>query len=120
DLKDYNEKIRTVVNRFKKQGVSHFIFGDLQVSGAKKYRESTFDPLGITVVEPLWGKSSAEVMDEYFSSEIQSKVIVTQAEKLDKYFVGKELNRQLINLMPDDVDVCGEFGEYHTLSFAGG
>lgn len=120
DLRDYDEKFLTVVNHFKKQGVSHFIFGDLQVSGAKTYRESTFNPLEIEVVEPLWGKSSEDVMDEYFASGIQTKVIVTQADKLGEYFVGKELTRELINLMPEDIDVCGEFGEYHTLSYAGG
>ncbi|MEG0852219.1 MAG: ATP-binding protein, partial [Flavobacterium sp.] len=86
----------------------------------KTYRESKLNPMGIEVVEPLWNKTAEEVIEEFLNSGIKSKIIVTQADKLDRSFIGKDLNRSTINLFPDDVDVCGENGEYHTLSYAGG
>ena len=120
DLNNYDEKIRTAVSYFKKQGVTHFIFGDIFLADIKTYRESKLNPMGIEVVEPLWNKTPEEVIEEFLNSGIKSKIIVTQADKLDRSFIGKDLDRSTLNLFPDDVDVCGENGEYHTLSYSGG
>jgi len=120
DLTNYDDKMRETVDHFKKQGVTHFIFGDIFLADVKTYRESKLNPLKIEIVEPLWNKPSAEIIDDFLKSGIKTKIIVTQADKLDKTFIGKELDRNLINSFPGDIDVCGENGEYHTLSYAGG
>lgn len=120
DLKNYDEKMRETVDHYKKQGVTHFIFGDIFLSDVKAYRESKLSPSGIEVVEPLWNKTSGEIINDFLKSGIKTKIIVTRADKLDKTFIGKDLDRDLVNSFPGDVDVCGENGEYHTLSYAGG
>lgn len=120
NLTNYDEKMFEVVDHFKKQGVTHFIFGDIFLSDVKTSRERKLSPLGIEIVEPLWDKTSAEIMEDFLKSGIKTKIIVTQADKLDKTFVGKDLNRDTVNSFPDDIDICGENGEYHTLSYAGG
>ncbi len=112
--------MRETVDHFKKQGVTHFIFGDIFLADVKTFRESKLNPLGIEVVEPLWDKSSTEIIDDFLKSGIKTKIIVTQADKLDNTFIGKELDIALINSLPNNVDVCGENGEYHSLSYAGG
>lgn len=108
------------VTHFKKIGVKHFIFGDIFLSDVKAYRESKLHPLGIEVVEPLWVKTSQEVIDDFISSGIKSKIIVTQADLLDDTYIGKDLDQNLIDSFPENIDVCGENGEYHTLCYAGG
>ena len=120
DLKNYDSKMSETIDHFKKQGVTHFIFGDIYLADVKTRRESKLNPLGIEVVEPLWYKSSAEIIDEFLKSGIKTKIIVTQADKLNQTFIGKELDQNTVNLLPGDIDVCGENGEYHTLSYAGG
>lgn len=120
DLSNYDDKMRKAVNHFKEHGVTHFIFGDIFLADIKTYRENKLNPLGIEVVEPLWNKSSEQIIDEFLNSGIKSKIIVTQAYKLGCEFIGKDLDRLILNLFPNDVDVCGENGEYHTLSYAGG
>lgn len=120
DLKNYDEKMRRTIEHFKKQGVTHFIFGDIFLNDVKAYRERKLNPLGIEVVEPLWNRTSREVINDFLKSGIKSKIIVTQADKLDETFIGKELDINLISSFPNNVDVCGENGEYHTLSYAGG
>lgn len=119
NLANYDDKMRETVNHFKKQGVTHFIFGDIFLADIKAYRENKLNPLGIEVVEPLWNKSPAEIMDDFIRSGIKSKIIVTQADKLDQTFIGKDLDQNTISLFPADIDICGENGEYHTLSYAG-
>ena len=120
DLKNYDDKMRETVEHFKKQCVTHFVFGDIFLADIKAYRESKLNPLGIEVVEPLWDQSSAEIITDFLKSGIKTKIIVTQADKLDQTFIGKDLDQNTVNLFPDDIDVCGEKGEYHTLSYAGG
>lgn len=120
DFNNYDDKMRTAVNYFKDHGVTHFIFGDIFLADIKTYRESKLNPLGIEVVEPLWNKSPEQVIEEFLSSGIKSKIIVTQADKLGREFIGKYLDRSTIDLFPNDIDVCGENGEYHTLAYAGG
>ena len=119
-LKNYDEKMNEAVQHFKELGVTHFIFGDIFLSDVKAYRESKLQPLGIEVVMPLWDKTSQQVMDDFLHSGIQSKIIVTQADLLDETYIGKDLDQNLINSFPENIDVCGENGEYHTLSYAGG
>ena len=120
DLKNYDDKMRETVDHFKKQGVTHFIFGDIFLADVKTYRQNKLNPLGIEVVEPLWDKSSARVIDDFLKSGIKTKIIVTRADKLDQTFIGKDLDQNTVSSFPDDIDVCGENGEYHTLSYAGG
>ena len=120
DLKNYDSKMSETIDHFKKQGVTHFIFVDIFLGDVKTRRESKLNPVGIEVVEPLWDKSSAEIIDDFLKSGIKTKIIVTQADKLNQTFIGKELDQNTVNSFPDDIDVCGENGEYHTLSYAGG
>ncbi len=119
-LKNYDQKMSEAVQHFKELGVQHFIFGDIFLSDVKAYRESKLHPLGIEVVEPLWEKTCQEVIADFLRSGIQSKIIVTQADLLDESYIGKDLTADLINSFPKNIDVCGENGEYHTLSYAGG
>jgi len=120
DLANYDEKMHETVEYFKQKGVNYFIFGDIFLADVKAYRETKLNPLGIEVVEPLWDKSSAEIIDDFLDSEIKAKIIVTQADKLDSAFIGKDLDKNTIGSFPEDIDVCGENGEYHTLAYAGG
>lgn len=120
DLNNYDEKMTEAVDYFKAQGVEHFVFGDIYLSDVKTYRESKLNPLGIAVVEPLWNRTSEEIMAEFLEQGIKSKLIVIQADKLDESYIGKDLNANLVNTFPNTIDVCGENGEYHTLAYAGG
>lgn len=120
DLSNYKSQMQVLAQNFRNQGVSHFIFGDLDISGMKSYRENLFQPMEIHVVEPLENMNSEEVMRAFLKSGIKAKIVVIQEDKLDKSFLTKELNHDAINLFPPEIDICGEFGEYHTLSYAGG
>jgi uncharacterized protein (TIGR00290 family) len=118
--RNYEKQYLSAVEHFKALGVTQFIFGDIHLSQVKTYREKHLNPLGIEVVEPLWDKSSAEVIQQFFESGIQAKIVVTQADKLNETYIGQVLNPSLVESFPIGIDPCGEFGEYHTFAFAGG
>lgn len=119
DLKDHDNAMLAAIMHFKQQKVTHFAFGDIFLADVKTYRENKLLPLGINVIEPLWNRSSKEIIQNFLDSGLKTKIIVTQADKLSKDFVGKDLNQELIDTFPKDVDICGENGEYHTLVYDG-
>ncbi|MFV5594360.1 ATP-binding protein [Acinetobacter junii] len=119
NLPVYEQRMLDAAQHFKAQGVEHFIFGDIYLSDVRKYREDRLHPLGIEVVEPIWNLDSTEVMQNFLDSGIRTKIIVTDASKLDRSFIGQDIDVALIERMPEDVDICGENGEYHTFAYAG-
>lgn len=118
--KSYEEGMTEAATYFKRQGVTHFIFGDIFLEDVRSYRENILLPLGIEIVEPLWGKSSNEVMEAFLASGIYSKIIVTQADQLNQSFIGRNIDRAFIQALPKGVDHCGENGEYHSFAYKGG
>lgn len=118
--KTYTEGMTEAATHFKDQGVKHFIFGDIFLADVRAYRENILHPLKIALVEPLWGKSSEEVMADFLQSGIKTKIILTQADQLDENFIGREIDRDFARSLPKGVDLCGEKGEYHTFSYDGG
>ena len=86
---------------FKEQGVTHFIFGDIYLHDVRAYRERQLAPLGIEVVEPLWGVVSSEiVMQQYLASGLKTVIVTTQADGLGMDAIGREVDADLIASLP--------------------
>lgn len=119
NMEDYNEAMEKVVSELKAQGVTHFIFGDIFLHDVRKYREEQLKPFGIEIVEPLWGKSSAQVIDEFLESGLKTIVVTTMGDGLGKEGIGKIIDRDFIGGLPAEYDPNGENGEYHTFCYDG-
>lgn len=117
---EYETAMKNVVSHFQNHGISHFIFGDICLEEVRSYREKQLAPLGITLVEPLWGKETKTVAEEFLMSGLQTMVITTDANLLNEKFVGRIFDRAFLAELPSNVDPCGENGEFHTFCFAGG
>lgn len=70
-------------------------------------------------MEPLWDKTTDEIIDEFLGSGIKSVIVTTMADVLGPEFIGRTLDRELINSLPQGADKCGENGEYHSLCYDG-
>ena len=119
-MENYEEAMAAAVGHFRDTGADRFIFGDIFLHDVRSYREKQLSPYGITVVEPLWGKSSAEIMREFLASGLQTVIVTTTADRLGRDFIGRRIDETFVRDLPDGIDVCGENGEYHTFCYAGG
>ena len=119
ELSSYDDVMNRSVQHFKSLGVEHFIFGDIFLHDVKSYREKKLNPEGITVVEPLWDKTTAEVMSDFLSSGLKTIIVTTTADILDDSYIGKVIDEDFIKNIPVGVDLCGENGEYHTFCYDG-
>ena len=119
NMEDYGAAMSKAVEYFKTQGVTHFIFGDIFLHDVRKYREQHLAPHGIDVVEPLWNKTTEEVMTDFLTSGLQTVVVTTMADGLGAAAIGRMIDQDFVNSLPDDIDPNGENGEYHTFCYDG-
>lgn len=120
DMQGYEDTMTKAVEYFVGRGVTHFIFGDIFLHDVKSYREKQLAPHGVAVVEPLWDKTSGEIMDAFLASGLCTVVVTIMADVLEKDFIGRKIDAFFPACLPVGVDVCGENGEYHTFCYAGG
>ncbi len=116
-MKEYDEAMHFHLEKFRQEGITHSIFGDIFLEDLKKYRDERLAEVGMTGIYPLWKRDSHELINEFLGLGFGTVIACTQA-RLEE-FVGEEITKELISTLPDDVDVCGENGEFHTFVFKG-
>ena len=115
----YNKKMLTKTSELKQQGFNHTVFGDIFLEDLRKYRDSKLQEVGITGVYPLWKKDTKELLREFLALGFKTITVCVNTKKLGKEFVGRIIDEDFINDLPNNVDVCGENGEFHTFCFDG-
>lgn len=113
----YDNAMRVHMEKFRLEGITHAIFGDIFLEDLKKYRDERLAEVGMTGIYPLWKRDSHELINEFLSLGFGTVIACTQARLED--FVGQEITHDLVQSLPADVDVCGENGEFHTFVFKG-
>ena len=117
DMKEYDAIMQQTMEHFRSEGITHAIFGDIFLQDLKDYRDARLTEAGMTGIYPLWKRDTHELIDEFLNLGFGTVIACTQ-ERLE-YVAGKEINKELISSLPDDIDVCGENGEFHTFAFRG-
>ena len=116
-MEAYDRIIQKHLEHFRNEGITHSIFGDIFLEDLRKYRDERLAEVGMTGIYPLWKRDTNELINEFFDLDFETVIACTQ-ERLER-IVGKEVTPELIMSLPDDVDVCGENGEFHTFAFNG-
>ncbi len=115
----YEDILKSTLNNFKTEGVTHSIFGDIFLEDLRKYREDKLTTIGFTGVFPLWKIDTTKLIQEFIALGFKTIVTCVNEKYLDKSFVGRVIDHEFINDLPSNVDVCGENGEFHTFTFDG-
>ncbi|HPQ07611.1 MAG TPA: diphthine--ammonia ligase [Bacteroidia bacterium] len=115
----YNKMMEAEMKLMKQRGVDRVIFGDIFLEDLKKYREEQLQKIDLKAEFPLWGKDTKELYKEFVEAGYKVKIVSVNLKRLSKDFLGKDLSLELLNEFPEEVDVCGENGEYHTFVYDG-
>lgn len=114
------EKVMTeTLTELKNEGITHSVFGDIFLEDLRKYREEQLAKLDFKGVFPIWKIPTKELIQEFISLGFKTIVVCVNERYLDKSFVGRIIDQNFINDLPENVDVCGENGEFHTFTFDG-
>jgi uncharacterized protein (TIGR00290 family) len=115
----YEAVMQKTLSKLKEQGVSQSVFGDIFLEDLRKYREDKLAEIGFEGVFPLWKIPTQNLIQEFMSLGFKTIVVCVNERFLDKSFVGRIIDQNFVNDLPDNVDVCGENGEFHTFTFDG-
>ena len=118
-MSEYEQEMGKKVKEITAEGIEHTVFGDIFLEDLRKCREEKLFPLGINAHFPLWRISTKQLMNEFISLGFKAIVVCVNEKYLDKSFCGRIINHSFVKDLPDNVDVCGENGEYHSFVFDG-
>ncbi|MCH4823339.1 diphthine--ammonia ligase [Gramella lutea] len=118
-MEEYNQKMKQATNELISEGFTQSVFGDIFLEDLKKYREDQLDSVGLEAVFPLWKKDTSKLIQDFIDLGFRAIVVCTNSKYLDDSFCGRIIDRDFLNELPDNVDPCGENGEFHTFVFDG-
>jgi diphthine-ammonia ligase len=109
---DFKDAVRSLIP----DGVEGMVFGDIYLEEHKGWGERVCAELGIEALEPLWGRSTEEVVSSLIDSGFEAIIVAAKAELVSQDWVGRRVDRTFTDyLKGKKIDPCGENGEYHTL-----
>jgi diphthine-ammonia ligase len=112
---EFEREFRMTVGSLKKDGLNGMIFGDIYLEPHKEWVDRTCAELGIEPVEPLWGRDTEGIITEFMNAGFETVVASGDQKLIDKKYIGKKMDSEFIGyLKSNNLDVCGEQGEFHT------
>ncbi len=116
---EYESKMGEILTRFKQEGVSLVVYGDVFLEWVRKYREDNLSKLGMKGIFPIWGRDTTELTRSFIALGFQAIITCIDSKVLDKRFVGRRLDEHFLSELPSNVDPGGENGEFHSFVFDG-
>lgn len=119
DMQAYETVMHRAIQELKGEGISNCIFGDIFLEDLRKYREEKLQEVAVSAHFPLWKRNTKELLLEFIDLGFKTVVVCVDSSKLGEEFLGRIIDRQFLVDLPEDVDPCGENGEFHTFVFDG-
>ncbi len=110
----YEAEMYRVVETLREEGVEAVGFGDLFLEDVRAYREKMLAPTGLEPLFPIWGEDTRKLSRFVIASGFGAILTCVDPRALSRDFAGRAYDDALLADLPDDVDLCGENGEFHT------
>ena len=118
--KEYEQQMEKALHMAKeKWGISGVAFGDIFLEDLKEYRDNNLSKVELTGVYPLWKIPSSAISEGFLKEGFKTKICCVNGKHLNQNFVGVDYNKDFLEKLPIEVDVCGENGEFHSFCYDG-
>lgn len=114
----YERAMAAVIEGYAERGIERIAFADLLLDDVRAYREKQLSDSALDGYWPLWGRDTAALAAD-FAERFEATVVSVDGEPLDPSFAGRAFDAQFLADLPDEVDPCGENGEFHTFVWDG-
>ena len=115
----YEDVMKATLTDLKTKGATVSIFGDIFLEDLRLYRENKLAELALKGVFPLWKIPTKDIIKEFLDVGFKTITTCVNDKYLNKSFVGRVIDESFLNDLPENVDPCGENGEFHTFVFDG-
>lgn len=116
---EYEQNMETLLLKYKEQGVSKVIFGDIFLKDLRAYREQNLSKIGLIAEFPLWKRDTKELIQEFIATGFATITCCVNDAYFGEQRVGVEITEEFIKTLQNNIDPCGENGEYHTFCYEG-
>lgn len=116
---EYERNMEAMLLEVKAEGIENVIFGDIFLEDLKKYRENNLAKVKMKAVFPLWKKDTTKLIATFIALGFKTITCCVNDFYLGEDMVGTEIDTEFLKNLPDNVDPCGENGEFHTFCFDG-
>ena len=116
---EYENKMRLFLKKLLERGLFKGAFGDIFLEDLRRYREEKLSLLGIQGVFPLWKRNTLVLANIFIDLGFKAIITSVDSQFLGKEYVGRLFNKQFLSELPNNVDPCGENGEFHSFVYDG-
>lgn len=116
---EYERAMDLAMRQASRDGITRVAFGDLYLRDVRRYREERLAATTISPVFPLWGRDTKILSREMVRSGLRACITCVDPAKLDASFAGRVYDEQFLDDLPQEVDPCGENGEFHSFAYDG-
>ena len=115
----YEARMAAAMSVAVASGVGRVVFGDIFLEDVRAYREAALRGSGVTPTFPLWRRPTRELARYIIDAGIRAVVTCIDPRQLSPGLVGRAYDAQFLEKLPEEVDPCGERGEFHTFVWDG-
>lgn len=118
---DFEAVFLAILEELGERGIEGVVFGNIHLQEIRDWYEERTRAHGLAHVEPLWGDRPADLVREFRRRGYRACLVSVDLDRGDPAWIGRDLDDALVSdlIRREDVDPCGERGEYHTFVFDG-
>ena len=117
---DYEKIMKSTLEMLESEhDVTHIAFGDLFLEDVRDYRVEKMKQTNIDPLFPIWGLSTKALSIEMINSGLSAYLTCVNPKQLSEQHVGSKYDYEFLSMIDEDIDPCGENGEFHTFVNAG-
>jgi len=118
-IDSYETSMRRTLNKYRQQGATAVVSGDIFLEELRKVREDNLAQIGLKGIFPLWKRNTRELAETLVHYGFKAVITSVDTTALSSDFLGQVVDTQFLASLPPGVDLCGENGEYHSFVFDG-
>ena len=115
----YEQAMGEAFDRLYDGGIRRVAFGDIFLEDLREYRERQLAASGLECLFPIWKQPTAALARSFIRDGFEAIAVCINPAALDASFAGRSFDASFVAELPEDVDPCGENGEFHTFVWAG-
>jgi len=113
---DYEEKFVHAMDECKEAGITHGVFGDIDLIGHLEWVQKTCAKSDIIPIHPLWQEPRRSILEELLAVGFEAVIVVVNTTMMPAEYVGRTFTIELMDELEGlGIDSCGENGEFHTV-----
>jgi len=110
--KEFRESLESLVIPF---GIDALVFGNIYVDEHRIWVNNVCEDVGIDDIQPIWNEDTENLAKEILNSGFEVYVVCANTKLIDKYWVGRKMDYKFLEYVKrKGIDLCGEYGEFHT------